>query len=323
LSTIALNQSRRDNDLLSLSFKKHLFYTFAMNYSYPLFRPPSEAHSLILQITEGCSFNRCSFCSMYREKNFSEKPLQKVLSEIESITQSNSQTRRIFLADGDALVRDTPTLVKILTPLYLHFPLLERVSSYALPSNLLNKSTDELKTLKNAGLSLLYYGLETACPELLKCITKGASPKSIKKGLDKAYQAGMKVSATIILGLGGKHYWQQHIQQTAALVNELQLTYLSTLQLSLDESIQEEFITKFERQGKTYLAQNDSELLQEQALLISLLSPRKDLIFRSNHASNALPLKGELPRDKKYLLTQLELANEGSIQLVPKWLRSL
>jgi len=294
-----------------------------MNYSYPLFRPPSEAHSLILQITEGCSFNRCSFCSMYREKSFSEKPIEKVLSEIESIAQSNPQTRRVFLADGDALVRDTPTLVKILTTLHLHFPLLERVSSYALPSNLLNKSTDELKTLKNAGLSLLYYGLETACPELLKCITKGATPNSIKKGLDKAYQAGMQVSATIILGLGGKHYWQQHIQQTAALVNELQLTYLSTLQLSLDESIQEEFLTKFERQGKIYLAQNDRELLQEQALLISLLSPRESLIFRSNHASNALPLKGELPRDKEYLLTQLGLANNGSIQLVPKWLRGL
>ncbi len=294
-----------------------------MNYSYPLFRPPSEARSLILQITEGCSFNRCSFCSMYREKSFSEKPIETILSDIKNVAQSQPQTRRIFLADGDALVRSTSTLVEILTALYQHFPQLERVSSYALPSNLLSKSTDELKTLKNAGLNLLYYGLETGCPELLKCITKGATPNSIKKGLDKAYQSGMEVSATVILGLGGKHYWKQHIQQTAALINELQITYLSTLQLSLDESIEEEFIAKFERQGKAYLAQTDNELLQEQALFISLLSPRQSLIFRSNHASNALPLKGELPKDKDYLLKQLDLANHGNIQLVPKWLRGL
>jgi len=294
-----------------------------MNYSYPLFRPPSEAHSLIIQITEGCSFNRCSFCSMYREKAFREKPIQHILLEIKDAASSQPHTRRIFLADGDALVRDTKSLVIILKALYQYFPALERVSSYALPSNLLNKSVDELSTLKKTGLNLLYYGLETGCAELLKCITKGTTPASIKKGLDKASEAGMDVSATIILGLGGQHYWQQHIEQTAKLVNQLKLNYLSTLQLSLDESIEEEFLAKFERQGKTYTPQNDAELLQEQALLISLIAPLKSLTFRSNHASNALPLKGELPTDKAYLLNQLKQATAGNIQLVPKWLRGL
>ncbi|MEW5009686.1 MAG: radical SAM protein [Cycloclasticus sp.] len=294
-----------------------------MNYSYPLFRPPSEAHSIILQITEGCSFNRCSFCSMYREKDFAEKPLTQVLSEIKQMANAQPQTRRVFLADGDALVRDTASLVSILEALYQHFPALERVSSYALPSNLLNKSTEQLTSLRKAGLKLLYYGLETGCAELLKCITKGATPKLIKTGLDKARTSGMEVSATIILGLGGQHYWQQHIEQTAKLVNELQLNYLSTLQLKLDPSIEEEFLAKFKRQGKTYAPQNDNQLLQEQALLIALVSPQKSLTFRSNHASNALPLKGELPRDKTFLLNQLQLAAAGDIQLVPKWLRGL
>ena len=131
-----------------------------MNYSYPLFRPPSEAHSIILQITEGCSFNRCSFCSMYREKDFSEKPLTQVLSEFKQIASAQPLTRRIFLADGDALVRDTASLVSILEALYQHFPALERVSSYALPSNLLNKSAEQLTSLRKAGLTLLYYGLD-------------------------------------------------------------------------------------------------------------------------------------------------------------------
>lgn len=260
---------------------------------------------------------------MYREKIFREKPIDDILLEIKSFASSQPHSRRFFLADGDALVRDTESLLIILKALYQYFPALERVSSYALPSNLLNKSVDELSTLNKAGLNFLYYGLETGCPELLKYITKGATPASIKKGLDKASEAGMAVSATIILGLGGQHYWQQHIEQTAKLVNELNLNYLSTLQLSLDESIEEEFLAKFKRQGKSYTSQNDAELLQEQALLISLIAPSKSLIFRSNHASNALPLKGELPADKAILLSQLEQASAGSIQLVPKWLRGL
>lgn len=294
-----------------------------MNYSYPLYRPPSEARSLIFQVTEGCSFNRCSFCSMYREKTFSEKPLELILAEIESAAKSQKHIRRVFLADGDALYRDTQTLTLILNALYKHFPELERVSSYALPNNLLTKSAEELKELNAAGLTLLYYGIETGSPELLKCITKGATPSKMETGLNKASEAGFDVSATVILGLGGQQHWREHIEQTAALVNKLNVTYLSTLQLTLGDDIKDEFMQKFQRQGREFLPQYDNELLQEQALLISLIAPKKSVIFRSNHASNALPLKGVLPNDKATLLAQLDSAAHGETPLVPPWLRGL
>lgn len=294
-----------------------------MNYSYPLYRPPSEANSLIFQITEGCSFNRCSFCSMYREKTFREKPLDEVLSDIRLIAPPYANTRRVFLADGDALYHSTDTLIEILEALYDSFPLLERVSSYALPNNLMTKTSDELSRLKNTGLTLLYYGIETGSANLLKCITKGATPTKMKTGLQKALDAGIQVSATVILGLGGQHHWQEHIEQTAELVNALNLTYLSTLQLTLCDDIRDEFLEKFNRHGKQYTPQSDLELLREQTLLISLIAPTQPLTFRSNHASNALALKGILPNDREALLAQLEAASHGETPLIPPWQRGL
>jgi len=260
---------------------------------------------------------------MYRDKTFSEKPIEIVLNDIHKAARTQSNTKRIFLADGDALYRDTKALLKILNALHEHFPQLERVSSYALPNNLLTKSAKELILLKNAGLSFLYYGIETGSAKLLKSITKGASPTKIKTGLQKALDAGLEVSATVILGLGGQHYWKEHIEQTAELINELNLTYLSTLQLTLDENIKQEFLQKFTRQNQEYIPQSDLELLQEQALLISLIKPKKAVTFRSNHASNALPLKGVLPRDKELLLAQLNSAANGETKLIPTWLRGL
>lgn len=294
-----------------------------MNYSYPLYRPPSEANSLILQVTEGCSFNRCSFCSMYRTKTFGEKPLAEVLEEIKTFAQQQPSTRRIFLADGDALYRDTKSLLIILNALYQAFPKLSRVSSYALPNNLITKSLEELTELKNSGLTLIYYGIETGSTELLKGITKGATAQKMVEGLQKVSNAGIKVSATVILGLGGQHYWQEHIEQTAELINQLKLNYLSTLQLTLDEQIKEEFYQKFSRLERPFEAQSDQQMLQEQILLVSLVKPLSPVIFRSNHASNALPLKGVLPKDQKTILKQLELASHDDNRLVPSWLRGL
>jgi len=294
-----------------------------MQYTYPLYRPPSEANNLILQITEGCSFNRCSFCSMYRSKTFAEKPVEKVLDDITSAAQHNPDIRRVFLADGDALYRDTGTLLTILAKLYQSFPKLNRVSSYALPNNLIVKTSEELRTLYEAGLQLIYYGIETGSNELLKCITKGATSNKIIEGIQKASDAGLKVSATVILGLGGRHYWQEHIEQTAAMVNQLNLNYLSTLQLTLDEQIHDEYLEKFSRRGRNFEPQSDLAILQEQKLLISLIQPTKPVIFRSNHASNALPLKGVLPKDRTMLQQQLNAASNDNSKMIPSWLRQL
>ncbi|HRF63754.1 MAG TPA: radical SAM protein [Candidatus Competibacter sp.] len=289
-----------------------------IDYDMPLWRPPSEANSLILQATLGCSFNRCSFCSMYRVKEFAVRPLKQIQAEIQAMARAYPGVRRVFLADGDALAAPTEHLSEILHSLHTAFPRLERVSSYALPANLLKKSVAELTQLREVGLTLLYYGIETGSVDLLKRITKGATPAAMITGLTKAKQAGLRVSATIILGLGGQTYWREHIDATAELVNQVELDYLSTLQLMIDPSIREEFHRKFRELFQT---QDDRALLVEQIRLIERLDPPAPLVFRSNHASNALALAGTLPQDRETLLAQLQLALAGGVQLRPEWLR--
>ncbi|MBK8507641.1 MAG: radical SAM protein [Candidatus Competibacter sp.] len=289
-----------------------------IDYDMPLWRPPSEADSFIVQATLGCSFNRCSFCAMYRTKSFVIRPLAQVQAEIQAMARAHSGVSRVFLADGDALASPVEHLAAILQALRAAFPRLERVSSYALPANLLKKSVEELRQLRDGGLALLYYGIETGSADLLKRITKGATPEAMAAGLDKAKAAGLKVSATVILGLGGRAYWREHIDGTADLVNRLELDYLSTLQLMIDPSLREEFERKFR---EPFQPQDDRALLLEQARLIERLDPPAPLVFRSNHASNALALAGVLPRDRAALLAQLELALAGGARLRPEWLR--
>jgi radical SAM superfamily enzyme YgiQ (UPF0313 family) len=289
-----------------------------IEYDTPVYRPPSEAGSLILQVTLGCSFNRCSFCSMYRTKHFAIRPLPEVQAEIETVARTEPGTRRVFLADGDALAAPLDHLLAILARLRAAFPRLERVSSYALPANLLKKSAADLARLRENGLTLLYYGIETGSAELLRRITKGAMPDAMRTGLTKAKQVGFRISATVILGLGGQTYWREHIDATADLVNQLELDYLSTLQLMLDPVIQAEFRRKFR---EPFLEQDDQALLAEQVRLIERLNPPTPLVFRSNHASNALALAGELPGDRAALLAQLEQALTGRVSLRPNWLR--
>jgi len=289
-----------------------------IDYDLPVWRPPSEADSFILQATLGCSFNRCSFCSMYRTKTFTIRPLDAVNADIQTVAKTARNTRRVFLADGDALAAPTDYLLAMLAALHTAFPRLERVSSYALPANLLKKSVAELTQLREAGLTLLYYGIETGSADLLKRITKGATPEAMITGLTKAKQAGLKISATVILGLGGQTYWQEHIDATAELVNQVELDYLSTLQLMRDPLIHAEFQRKFR---EPFQEQDDQALLVEQARLIERLNPPAPLTFRSNHASNALALAGELPRDREKLLAQLAQALTGRVALRPEWLR--
>jgi len=260
---------------------------------------------------------------MYRSKTFSEQPVEQTLKDIAQVSRHLQHARRVFLADGDALVRTTEDLVVILQALYQHFPNLERVSAYALPNNLIQKSPDELEQLRQAGLKLLYYGIESGSAEMLKRITKGATPERMAEGLHKAHEAGMQVSATVILGLGGQSLWQEHIDGTIELVNQLQLDYLSTLQLTLEPAIQKEFIDKYERRGGSFIPQSDDGILQEQLRLIEGLNPSSPLIFRSNHASNALALKGDLPQDRELLINQLKAAQLGQQGLRPSWMRGL
>lgn len=291
-----------------------------LDYDMPLFRPPSEGDNLIIQATLGCSFNQCSFCSMYKQKRYQARPLADVRRDIQTAARDWPDAQRVFLADGDALALDTGQLLAILDELNQALPQLTRVSCYATPSNILHKSHAELQQLKDRKLRLLYLGIESGADMILKKVTKGASQRGIAEAMLKADASGMKVSGTVILGLGGQAYWQQHIDGTIELLNQAPITYLSTLQLYLDESAQAEFYARF---VEAFQHQDDTAILREQHRLIQGLNPPKRLVFRSNHASNALALAGNLPTDQQRLLSQIEQALNGQLPLRPDYLRSL
>ncbi|MCF6208904.1 MAG: radical SAM protein [Ghiorsea sp.] len=291
-----------------------------LNYHMPLYRPPSEGNNLIIQVTLGCSFNQCSFCAMYRSKVYSQRPLVDVVRDIQQAAQSLPDARRVFLADGDAFCLSTHDLIAILDALKATLPKLSRVSCYATPSNILNKSMDELRLLKEKGLNLLYLGIESGSNLILKKITKGASQQSIANAMLKAHEAGLKVSGTVILGLGGKHHGQEHIDGTIELLNRAPITYLSTLQLHLEPDMIEEFQRKY---GEPFEIPDDRAILEEQVRLIRGLNPPNPVIFRSNHASNALALAGNLPKGKTKLLAQLQSALDGEQVLRPWYMRGM
>lgn len=284
----------------------------------PLFRPPAEGDNLIIQATLGCSFNRCSFCAMYRSKRYVARPLSDVCAEIRAAAVPG--VRRVFLADGDALALPTEHLLAILRELAAVLPGLTRVSCYATPGNLMKKRVEELALLREHKLNLLYVGIESGSELILKKITKGATQRTMFEVLHKAQAGGMKVSATVILGLGGKRYSEEHIDGTIALLNSAPVTYLSTLQLYLDESIADEF---YRKHGEPFEMQDDLEILKEQERLISGLNPPQAVIFRSNHASNALALAGNLPVDREALLLTLREAMAGCRPLRPHYMRGL
>ncbi len=291
-----------------------------IDYDQPLYRPPSEGNNLIIQATIGCSFNRCSFCSMYRSKTYQARPLEQVFAEMDRAAVGWPDAHRVFLADGDALALPTEHLLEILNRLNGAFPALTRVSSYATPANLRRKTPAELCALRKNRLILVYLGIESGSDLILKKITKGANQRSIKDALIRAREADLKVSGTLILGLGGKTHWKAHIDGTLALLDQAPLTYLSTLQLYLEADVREEFARKF---GEPFKMQDDLGILREQSRLISGLTPPEPVIFRSNHASNALALAGRLPRDKENLLNRINDVLHGAPGIRPGYLRGL
>ncbi len=273
-----------------------------ISYHQPLYRPPAEANSIIIQATLGCSFNKCTFCTMYESKEFVERPLEEVFLDIDNMATSYNDATKMFLADGDALAIKTNQLVKILDYAYSKFPKLRRVSVYASAFNLHDKSLDELKLLKEKGLSLIYYGIESGSFEVLKRIQKPISNEKMCDGLAKAYDAGIKTSVTVILGVAGKKYSKLHIEETAKILNQIKITYLSTLQLMLESHTKKSFIKNFD--GEFELL-STKEMLEEQKYFLELLNPTNKVIFRSNHASNSLALAGTLPKDKNRLIDEV------------------
>jgi len=289
-------------------------------YDMPLYRPPSEGANLIIQATLGCSFNRCTFCSMYRDKTYQVRPLDAVFADIAAAARDWPGAHRVFLADGDALGLPMDHLITILERLAATFPELARVSAYATPKNLLDKPAEELADLKARKLSLVYMGIESGANAVLKRVKKGASQTTHARALGRAREGGLKVSATVILGLGGRAGWREHIAGTAELINREAPAYLSTLQLGLEDRMAGDFLAA---QGEGFEFQDDEGMLAEQELLLSLLDPPRPVIFRSNHASNCLPLAGTLPKDRDALLAVVAAARAGARPLRPGWIRGL
>jgi hypothetical protein len=289
-------------------------------YDMPLYRPPSEGANLIIQATLGCSFNGCTFCSMYKAKTYRARPLEEVFTDIDAAARDWPGAHRVFLADGDALGLPADHLRRILDRLASALPNLARVSCYATPINLLRKTPAELADLRARRLTLLYVGIESGDAGALRRVRKGTTPKAMVQGLEKAAAGGMKVSATVVLGLGGRARWREHVEGTAALVNRVPPAYLSTLQLGLEDVAVGRFHEKY---GEPFHWQDDDGILAELGHLVALLDPPRPVIFRSNHASNALALAGTLPKDRARLLAETAAARAGRIALRPRFLRGL
>lgn len=296
---------------------------YPLRYEQPLYRPPSEGQNLIIQATIGCSFNHCTFCSMYKTKAFRARPLADVFADIDTAARFWPGTSRVFLADGDALVLPVEALAAILDRLAGAFPQLERVSCYATPINLMHKPVAELAALRASRLALVYVGVESGAAPILNRIRKGATPSMIAQALERAHQAGIATSATVVLGLGGTRLWREHVEGTAAVINRAPPDYLSTLQLRLQDDEVAEFVTRFERDGTPFEEQDDAAILAEQELLLQQLDPPRPVVFRSNHASNCLPLAGTLPHDREQMLAIIAAARRGAPVLRPEFIRGL
>ncbi|MBP1628460.1 MAG: Oxygen-independent coproporphyrinogen oxidase, Fe-S oxidoreductase [Holophagaceae bacterium] len=286
-----------------------------MRYLEPLFRPPAEAESFILQATHGCSWNTCTFCGMYRGRPFQVRPLQELLAEIEEARVYADEVRHVFVADGDALVLPMGHWEPILEALAVTFPRLRRVSAYATARNILEKTPEELHRLRGKGLSLLYIGPESGDDETLRRIGKGSSAVEHIEAARRAQAAGIDQSLMFLLGIGGRSRSEAHARASGRLATAMDPKYLSTLTLTVVPG------TPLARQSAFELP-DVRGLLQELRWFIEEATPSA-AIFRSNHASNYLPIGGRLPRDRASILAAIDAALEGQVTLRPEWARGL
>ena len=280
-----------------------------MHYSGAVYRPPSEAHSLIVQCTLGCSHNKCAFCIMYKEKQFSINPLEQVLSDLAEARTYYSRIERIFLADGDALILPMDYLLSVLDYIREHFPECERVSAYASTKALMRKSDAELKTLRERGLQMVYVGLETGYEPLLKKYDKGVTAEEIIEHSLRAKAAGMTLSVTAINGMGGREQSEEHAIATAEALSRIKADYVAMLTLRVYSGTP--LHDWIERGELTMLG--PQELALENRLILQHIDSDGS-VFRSNHASNYLPLKGTLNRDRDALIEQIDKALAGEVR---------
>jgi len=275
-----------------------------MRYHGTVIRPPSEADSYILQVTYGCSHNRCAFCGTYLDKPFQIRPTEEVLEDIAVAGRVLPETRRVFLADGNALVLPTPKLAQVLDALAGAFPLLRRVSLYANANDILRKGDADLALLRERGLEILYLGLESGSEEVLRRIDKGATAQDMLEAVQKAKRAGIRSSVIALLGIAGPEFSAEHAEATGKLVSAMDPEYLSLLTLMLVPGTE---LDRRHRDGQFQLM-TPVALLEEMRGILTHTEGLTRCVFRTNHASNYVPLAGTLSRDTARLLETLDRA---------------
>ncbi|MBP9510222.1 MAG: radical SAM protein [Fusobacteriaceae bacterium] len=289
-----------------------------MNYNMPLYRPPSEAYSLIVQATLGCSHNKCTFCDMYKTKKFIIKPIEQIKKEIDYYRETIKSAPRVFLADGDALIIEFEMLSEIIVYIKERFPECNRISMYGSPKSILLKSEKELKELKNLGVFLIYLGLESGDDEVLKSVNKGVVVNEIIDAGLKVKAAGIKLSITAIAGLGGKALSNNHAINTGRAVSVIQPEYFSILSLMYNKNTE---LYKDIENG-SFAPLENFEILNEIKKIIQNIDTESNIIFRSNHASNYLSLEGTFPKDKNKIIDEIDKALENNL-LIPEMYRAL
>ena len=290
-----------------------------IKYVGDVYRPPSEAYSLIVQATIGCTHNKCSFCKMFKEKRFQTRPTEDIIADFAWARKRYRSVPRIFLADANALCLKTDKLMPILTYIEETFPECERVTIYGRASDVLRKTEDELRQLREHGLTMVYIGAESGSDKVLEMCRKGETRQQLIDAVKRIEKIGIKASVTFISGLAGKDGWEDHAIQTGTMITEMNASYVSLLTLLVDpqapmyEDIQS---------GRLKLL-TPQEVLAETHLMLENANPEKTCIFRSNHASNYLSLKGDLPQDRDRFLAQIEAAMKNAGMLKDERFRLL
>lgn len=279
-----------------------------MRYEGDIYRPPSEAYSYILQVTIGCAHNKCTFCSSFKAKKFRIRKLEEVFEDLEMARRYYKRVEKIFLADGDALVCKNSYLLEILMKIEDLFPECERVGIYGRAKDILRKTDEELLELKAHGMGILYMGVESGNPEILKRINKGETREEMIAAVRKSENLGIPTSLTFLSGIGGREMWRENAIDTGTIISEMEPTYASFLTLMVVPGTPlHDQMTRGEFELLT-----PEEVLKEAELMLENINVKKKCVFRSNHASNYVSLKGDLPDDRERMIESLRVAQKHS-----------
>ena len=290
-----------------------------MRYIGSVYRPPSEAHSLIIQVTLGCAHNSCAFCSMFKDKQFRIRPEDEVMRDLEEARGQFRNVDRIFLADGDALVLSTDSLMRILDKIAALFPECGRTGVYGSPQDVLRKTPDELEALRARGIGMIYIGAESGSDRVLERVSKGASRNEIIRAVRRTEDSGIAASVTFISGLSGQDGWEEHAVACGTMISEAEPSYVGLLTLMVEPGAP----LYGDIEAGRFKLLTPVQAVSETRLLLENTSVKRDCVFRSNHASNYLSLRGTLPRDKDRLLGQLDAACKDGSCLKDESLRML